>query len=73
MIEINGLRPDINALEVPALAELLGGQAELYPYHGIYEKLEDDVLFIIHSSGSTGMSAACTSEQTRSTNSNRVT
>ncbi|KAI9932541.1 hypothetical protein ASPWEDRAFT_144517 [Aspergillus wentii DTO 134E9] len=54
MSELGALRPDMKMLEIPSLSDMLIG-SDVFPYDAVYEKVEDDVLFIIHSSGTTGL------------------
>ncbi|KAL4860612.1 hypothetical protein BDV12DRAFT_209040 [Aspergillus spectabilis] len=56
-MEINAFRPNTLYLEVPSVFELLDATIEPkhYPFTKTFEDLEDEVAFIIHSSGTTGM------------------
>lgn len=54
MSELGALRPDMKMLEIPSLSDMLIS-SDVFPYDAVYEKVEDDVLFIIHSSGTTGV------------------
>ncbi|KAH6696768.1 putative NRPS-like enzyme [Leptodontidium sp. MPI-SDFR-AT-0119] len=43
-------------LEIPALTELLSASdTPLYPYNAVYEEVKNDPIFILHTSGSTGI------------------
>lgn len=50
--------PDLQALEIPSLQEMLTGDTEVYPCEKTFEEAENEVCFIIHSSGTTGWSPA---------------
>lgn len=55
-MEIRNNRPDLEILEIPSLDEMLESETSLYPYNKTFEEAEDEVSFIIHSSGTTGAS-----------------
>ncbi|KAL2004119.1 hypothetical protein VTN02DRAFT_6583 [Thermoascus thermophilus] len=55
VLEIKNNRPNLELLEVPSLDEMLEGETSVYPYTKTFEEAEDEVSFIIHSSGTTGM------------------
>lgn len=54
-LELQNLRPGLDAKELPTFAEMLESQTSFYPFSKTYEEIENDTAFIIHSSGTTGM------------------
>ncbi|KAJ9237119.1 putative nonribosomal peptide synthetase [Paecilomyces variotii] len=55
MLDLKNAIPGLQALEVPSLQEMLAGNATVYPFRKTYEEAENEVCYIIHSSGTTGM------------------
>ncbi|KAK5796746.1 hypothetical protein VI817_006030 [Penicillium citrinum] len=55
--EIEAIHQNLDTFHIPSLTSLLGDKSGLrpYPYAKSYPEVEDDVVFIIHSSGTTGM------------------
>ncbi|KAL5339881.1 NRPS-like enzyme [Aspergillus crustosus] len=56
-MEIKAFRPDTLYLDVPSVSDMLDAtlEPEHYRFTKTFEDLEDEVTFIIHSSGTTGM------------------
>ena len=55
VLDVKKLRPDLEVIEIPSLAEMLASETQHYPYNRTYEEAEDEPCLIIHSSGTTGM------------------
>ncbi|KAB8223675.1 hypothetical protein BDV33DRAFT_166905 [Aspergillus novoparasiticus] len=54
-MEIKALRPDLTTVKIPASTEILGGTTIPYLFSKSFEEVKDDVAFIAHSSGTTGI------------------
>ncbi|KAL4879373.1 NRPS-like enzyme [Aspergillus karnatakaensis] len=56
-MEIKAFRPETLYIEVPSTTELLdtANEGKHYTFTKTFEELEDEIVFIIHSSGTTGM------------------
>lgn len=54
--ELRPVLPAMDFLEVPSFMDILGDEEGLnhYPLEKTYDEIEDEVAFIIHSSGTTG-------------------
>ncbi|KAL1885457.1 putative NRPS-like protein biosynthetic cluster [Paecilomyces lecythidis] len=55
ILDIKKLKPDLEIIEIPSLAEMLANEAQHYPYNRTYEEVKDETCLIIHSSGTTGI------------------
>ncbi|KAJ9194745.1 hypothetical protein DTO164E3_7166 [Paecilomyces variotii] len=55
VLDVKKLRPDLEVIEIPSLAEMLASETQHYPYDRTYEEAEDEPCLIIHSSGTTGI------------------
>lgn len=52
--QLRAKSPDMHFWEIPTLDEMLRHPVERFPYTKQFEDAENEVAFIIHSSGSTG-------------------
>ena len=58
--ELKGIFQGMNFWQVPSMADILDDEEGLnhYPLSKTYEEIEDEVAFMIHSSGTTGKEQA---------------
>jgi nucleoside-diphosphate-sugar epimerase/acyl-CoA synthetase (AMP-forming)/AMP-acid ligase II len=56
VLEIQGLSPGLEIFQVPSLKTIIGDETGLrpYPFTASYEEVENEIICIIHSSGTTG-------------------
>lgn len=54
-VALSELVPALTIIQVPTLEELVNSSAENYPYTKTWEEANDDVVLIVHTSGSTGL------------------
>ncbi|EHL02676.1 hypothetical protein M7I_1190 [Glarea lozoyensis 74030] len=53
--ELKNSIPELTMLEVPLLSQMTNSETPHYPYTKTWEQAKDDVVMIIHTSGSTGV------------------
>ncbi|KAF7597548.1 hypothetical protein BBP40_000026 [Aspergillus hancockii] len=54
-IELKTLHPGLVTVEIPSSADILGGTTTPFPFSKTFEEVRDEVAFIAHSSGTTGI------------------